>query len=128
MTRAAIEQWLADHQAGFLGRNPEALAATHAPDGTFESPAHGLVHGREAIRAIYRYWYEAFPDFMLMWSTPIIEPPRAALFWRFDGTTTGPPPIRRILFNPGAPDPTAATTTPPRAAQRYVKGLASGST
>ena len=91
MTRAAIEQCLADHQAGFLGRNPEALAATHAPDGTFESPAHGLVHGREAIRAIYGYWYEAFPDFMLTCGARRSSSRRGPhLFWRFDGTTTGP--------------------------------------
>ena len=90
MTRDEVATQLAEHHAAFGTRDADALAATHAPDGTFESPAHGLVHGREAIRGIYRYWYEAFPDFMLMWSTPIIEPPRAALFWRFDGTTTGP--------------------------------------
>ena len=90
MTRAAIEQVLADHQAGFLARSPQALAATHAEDGTFESPAHGLVQGREAIRGVYQYWYNAFPDFMLTWGVPVIEPPRAAVFWTFDGTTTGP--------------------------------------
>ena len=112
MDRATVEQWLADHQAGFLARNPDALAATHAPDGTFESPAHGLVHGREAIRNIYRYWYEAFPDFMLMWSSPIIEPPRAALFWRFDGTTTGP------FFGEGRP----GTNVKMSGAAEYVFG------
>lgn len=90
MTRATIEQWLADHQAGFLARSPDALARTHAPDGSFESPAHGLVHGREAIRGIYSYWYSAFPDLTMVWGTPVIEPPRAALFWVFEGTTTGP--------------------------------------
>ena len=90
MTRAAIEQRLAEHQAGFLARSPDALAATHAREGTFESPAHGVVRGREAIREIYRYWYDAFPDFMLSWGAPIIEPPRAAVFWKFEGTTTGP--------------------------------------
>jgi predicted ester cyclase len=90
MNRDVIVQRLADHQAGFLARSPDALAATHAPDGTFESPAHGLVRGREAIRDIYRYWYAAFPDFMLAWDSPVIEPPRAALFWKFEGTTTGP--------------------------------------
>ena len=52
MTRAAVEQWLADHQAGFLARSADTLAATHAPDGTFESPAHGIVRGREAIRPV----------------------------------------------------------------------------
>ena len=90
MTRATVEQFLAVHQAGFLARSADALAATHAPDGTFESPAHGVVRGREAILGVYRYWYEAFPDFMLIWGTPVIEPPRAALFWTFEGTTTGP--------------------------------------
>jgi len=90
MTRATVEQWLADHQAGFLARSPDALVATHVPDGTFESPAHGLVHGRAAIRDIYAYWYSAFPDFMLSWGVPVIEAPRAAVFWSFEGTTTGP--------------------------------------
>jgi predicted ester cyclase len=89
MTRAMVEQGLADHQAGFLARSADALAATHAPDGTFESPAHGIVRGREAIRGVYIYWYGAFPDFMLAWGTPVIEPPRAAVFWNFEGTTAG---------------------------------------
>jgi predicted ester cyclase len=90
MTRAVIEERLAEHQAGFLARSPEALAATHAPDGSFESPAHGLVRGRDAIRDVYRYWYTAFPDFTLTWDAPIIEAPRAALFWKFEGTVVGP--------------------------------------
>ncbi len=90
MTREAIEQQLADHQAAFLARSADALAATHAPDGTFDSPAHGLVRGRDAIRDVYRYWYTGFPDFSLQWGAPIIDPPRAAVFWKFEGTTTGP--------------------------------------
>lgn len=90
MTRAEIEQRLAAHQAGFLARSADALADTHAPEGTFESPAHGVVRGRDAIRDVYIYWYRAFPDFMLQWGTPVIEPPRAAIFWDFQGTTTGP--------------------------------------
>jgi predicted ester cyclase len=90
MTRAEVEQRLADHQAGFTARSADALAATHAPDGTFASPAHGIVRGRDAIRAVYVYWYSAFPDFTLIWDTPVIEPPRAAVFWSFEGTTAGP--------------------------------------
>lgn len=90
MDRAMVEQWLADHQAAFLARSPDALAATHTPQGSFESPAHGVVRGREAIRDIYIYWYGAFPDFILSWGTPIIEAPRAAVFWNFEGTTAGP--------------------------------------
>jgi len=90
MTRAEVIQRLAAHQAGFLARSPDALAATHAPEGTLETPAHGLVKGRDAIREVYAYWYEAMPDFTLSWGTPIIDPPRAALFWKFEGITRGP--------------------------------------
>jgi predicted ester cyclase len=90
MTRAEVERRLAEHQAGFLARSPALLAETHAVDGTFESPAHGMVRGRDAIRDVYQYWYNAFPDFMLTWRTPVIDPPIAAVFWKFDGTVTGP--------------------------------------
>jgi predicted ester cyclase len=90
MTRAEIERQLADHQAGFLARSADALAATHTIDGMFESPAHGTVRGRDAIREVYSYWYTAFPDFLLQWSSAVIDPPRAAVFWKFEGTTMGP--------------------------------------
>jgi hypothetical protein len=89
MTRSDIERRLAEHQAGFLARSPDQLALTHAPDGLFESPAHGVVRGRDAIRDVYRYWYSAFPDLMLTWGSPLIDAPRASLFWKFEGTATG---------------------------------------
>jgi predicted ester cyclase len=90
MTREAIEQILARHQEGFLRRDAEALAATHTRNGTFESPAHGVLTGRPAIRDMYRYWYAAFPDFMLRWESPLIDPPHASFFWSFKGTSAGP--------------------------------------
>jgi predicted ester cyclase len=90
MTREEVERQLAGHQAGFDARDAEALAAGHAIDGTFESPAAGLVRGRSAIRDIYRYWYGAFPDFRLTWESAVIDPPRAAVFWTFEGTSAGP--------------------------------------
>ena len=71
-------------------RDGDALADLHAPDGTFESPAYGIVTGRSAIREVYKYWYTAFPDFMLTWETALIDPPRASYMWSFTGTTTGP--------------------------------------
>ena len=90
MTRADIERRLAEHQAGFIARSPDDLAAVHAPDGTLESPAHGLVRGRDAIRDVYKYWYGAFPDFMLTYEPALVDPPRAAMFWLFEGTASGP--------------------------------------
>jgi len=90
MTRADIEQRLAAHQAAFLERNAEEIAAQHAVDGTHESPAHGLIRGRNEILNVYKYWYNGFPDFILSWDSAIIDPPRAAIFWTFEGTAAGP--------------------------------------
>ena len=90
MTRETIEALLADHLAAFAARDAEALAEDHALDGTFESPAAGLVRGRHAILEIYHYWYRAFPDFLLTWESAVIDPPRAAVFWTFAGTSAGP--------------------------------------
>lgn len=90
MTRERIEHLLAQQQDAFRRRDADALAALHAPQGTFDSPAYGLVTGRRAIRDVYRYWYTAFPDFLLTWESALIDPPRAAYFWAFTGTAAGP--------------------------------------
>jgi hypothetical protein len=49
-----------------------------------------VVTGREAICDVYRYWYNAFPDFILTWESPLIDPPRASYFLTFTGTAAGP--------------------------------------
>ena len=85
MTRIAIEELLAKQKDAFARRDVEALTALHAQDGTFESPAYGVVTGRAAIRDVYRYWYAAFPDFILAWEAALIDPPRASYFWTFNG-------------------------------------------
>ena len=90
MTRGAIEELLDRHKAAFARRDIDALTAAHTSDGTFESPAYGLVRGRDAIRDVYRYWYRAFPDFLLTWQHALIDPPYASYFWTFEGTAAGP--------------------------------------
>ncbi len=90
MTRVEIEKLLQEHRDGFVRRDPSALAALHLPDGTFESPAAGVVRGREAIEGIYRYWFEAFPDLVLSWSSQVIDEDRAMFFWTLTGTHSGP--------------------------------------
>jgi hypothetical protein len=89
VTRAAIEAALASHKEAYARRDIDALAAIHAPHATFESPAYGVVRGREAIRDVYRYWYTAFPDMSLTWESALIDPPRASFFWALDGTAAG---------------------------------------
>ncbi len=90
MTRAVIEEFLARFKAAFAARDVDAIGNVYAADGTLESPAYGLVKGREAIRDAYRYWYRAFPDLMLTWDSALIDPPRASYFWKFEGTAQGP--------------------------------------
>ena len=90
MTRTAIEQVLGRQKDAFLRRDADALTQLHAPDGTFESPAYGLITGRQAIKGVYEYWYRAFPDFLLTWDYALIDPPRASYFWSFTGTAAGP--------------------------------------
>lgn len=90
MTRTDIQDLLARHKEAFAERDPEALAADHAPDGTFESPASGLVSGRAAIEQVYRYWMTAFPDLLLTWDDALIDGDRATFFWTMTGTASGP--------------------------------------
>jgi steroid delta-isomerase-like uncharacterized protein len=90
MTRDEIGALLDRHQEAFARRDADALAAQHAEQGTFESPAHGMVHGRAKIADIYRYWFTAFPDLQLHLGTPIVGDDRAAVFWTFSGTAHGP--------------------------------------
>ncbi len=90
MTRDEIGALLDRHQEAFTRRDADALAGQHADQGTFESPAHGVVHGREKIGDIYRYWFTAFPDLQLTLGPPIVCDDRAAVFWTFAGTAHGP--------------------------------------
>jgi hypothetical protein len=108
MTRPEIDALLSRHRAAFEQRDAAALAATHTEDGTFESPAAGLVRGRKAIADVYAYWIASFPDMEFTWDDPIVEGDRFALFWQFRGTAAGKyfgevTPGARVQF-PGAGD------------------------
>lgn len=89
MTRSEIQDLLTLHLQSFASRSAEKLTGDHAPDGTFYSPAAGLVRGRDEIRKVYEYWLTAFPDMDMTWDAPLIDDHRAALFWRFRGTANG---------------------------------------
>lgn len=89
MTRAEIDALLERHRQSFASRNAAAIAADHTEDGTFESQAAGVARGREAIRGVYQYWLDAFPDMAFEWREPVIDTGRAALFWHFRGTLVG---------------------------------------
>ena len=90
MTRTEIVALLERHRTAFKSQDVDRLAADHALESSFESPAHGVVVGRAAITDVYRYWFTAFPDLQLTWDEPLIDGDMAAVFWRFTGTSHGP--------------------------------------
>jgi predicted ester cyclase len=90
MTRSEIVALLEQHRDGFRCRDAAALATGHTENGTFDSPAHGLLEGRPKILAVYEYWFAAFPDLTLTWGDPLIDGDHAAIFWEFSGTSRGP--------------------------------------
>jgi len=90
MTRAEIEQFFKRRERAWLDRNPDALAADHADKGVVESPTHGTVNSRQAIRHIYATWFEAFPDLTFTHDDLIVEGDRAALFFTAKGTHVKP--------------------------------------
>jgi predicted ester cyclase len=89
MIRSEVEALIGRHRQAFAARDPDRIAGDHAEHGTFESPAAAIVHGREAIAGVYRYWLQAFPDMEFTWRTPLVDGARVALFWRFRGTLDG---------------------------------------
>ena len=90
MLHSDIATLLERHRDAFARHDADALALQHVADGTFESPAVGLVRGREAIAQVYRYWFTAFPDMRFTWGPPLIDGTRAAYFWTLEGTIAGP--------------------------------------
>jgi len=90
MRQSEIVTLLEHHHAAFARHDAATLAAQHVADGTFESPAVGVVRGRQAIEQVYRYWFTAFPDMLFTWGPPIVQDDRAALFWTLEGTVEGP--------------------------------------
>lgn len=86
MTRSEIEAFLERHHAAFASRDADRIAANHAESGTFDSPAAGLVTGRNRISEIYAYWLSAFPDMEFTWETPLIDGDRVSFIWQFRGT------------------------------------------
>jgi predicted ester cyclase len=89
MTRAEVVAMIERHRRAFASRDAVALAAGHVENGSFESQAAGVVHGRAAIQGVYEYWLKAFPDLSFTWREPIIDGDRISLFWHFRGTLSG---------------------------------------
>jgi steroid delta-isomerase-like uncharacterized protein len=90
VTRAEVEQFFKQRERAWLDRDPDALASGHAEHCIVESPTHGTLRTRAAIRAVYVTWLEAFPDLQFSHDDLIVEGDRAALFFTSKGTHIKP--------------------------------------
>jgi predicted ester cyclase len=77
MTRDDIVGLLAERQRLYDRRDPKALAATHAIDGTVHSPLFPTIVGRDAIETSYASLFKIFPDWQIFLEDPIIDGARA---------------------------------------------------
>lgn len=78
MTRQDIVSFLATRQAQWIARDTEALAATHAADGTVDSPMFGALRGRGEIAESYRSLFTIFPDWEMTLHDALIDGQRIA--------------------------------------------------
>jgi steroid delta-isomerase-like uncharacterized protein len=90
MTRDEVNAFLHRRERAWIDRDPAALADGHAPDGVVESPTHGTISGREAIRGVYATWFEAFPDLKFVHDDVVVEEDRVAVFFTSTGTNLKP--------------------------------------
>ena len=90
MTRDEVVAILRRRDRAWIDRDADALAADHAEDAVVESPTHGTLTTREAIRNVYAMWFDAFPDLKFIQDDLIVEGDRAALFFTSTGTHMKP--------------------------------------
>jgi steroid delta-isomerase-like uncharacterized protein len=88
MTRDQMTLFFATRQSHWRKRDPDALAATHAPDGEIVSPIFGNVRGMDAIVASYRRLFTVFPDWSYEGGELIADGQRAAHRFEVEGTHT----------------------------------------
>jgi steroid delta-isomerase-like uncharacterized protein len=89
MTRDEIMALLGRRNAGWAARDAGALAATHAVDGTVNSPTGGVLKGRSEIERVYRIWLTAFPDIVWQPQEILIDDHRVAVLAKLVGTHAG---------------------------------------
>ncbi len=89
MTRDEILALMKRRNAGWAARDAAALAATHAVDGTVNSPTGGLLSGRSEIERIYRVWLTAFPDIVWQPQEVVIDGDRVVVLAKLVGTHAG---------------------------------------
>ena len=89
MTRDEIAALFAKREKATSRQDADAIAALYAEDAVVESPLGGTHQGREAIRAVFDKFFEAFSDATATTDDLIIDGDQAVLVVTTSGTDTG---------------------------------------
>ena len=89
MTRDEISRFLDRRLDAWQRLDVAALTADHAVDGTVQSPTAGTITSQGAIEAVYRRWFDAFPDLKVNHEDVLIDDHRVAVFFGMSGTHRG---------------------------------------
>lgn len=90
MTRQDVEDFLARRDRAWFDRDAAALAADYAESCLVESPTHGPQATRDAVRAVYATWFDAFPDLKFEREDVLVDGDRVVLCFRATGTHRKP--------------------------------------
>lgn len=100
--KAVLNEWV----AAWRRADAPALAAAFAEDAEYTGMLTGTIRGRQAIEALYRKWFAAFPDMEFTTESVIASGDEAAVFWSQNGTHKGEfcglAGTGRIFILPGA--------------------------
>ena len=86
MTRSEIDAFFRRRERLWFDHDAAALAAGHADGSVVESPTHGKLTTREAIRSVYDTWFAAFPDLKFRHDDLLVDGDRVAVFFTTSGT------------------------------------------
>ncbi len=89
MTRQETVAFFDERQRAWDARDPEQLAASHAADGTIESPMFGQRQGRPAILESYRTLFTTFVDWQFHGDDLLIDGDRVAQTFSATATHVG---------------------------------------
>ena len=85
-----LRSFAKDYTAAWCSKDPAAVAAHYAPEGSLAINGGAPAVGRDALTAVAAGFYEALPDMQVIFRDLVVDGHRIEYHWTFTGTNTGP--------------------------------------
>ena len=86
----SLKTFGSNYAAAWSGKDPAAVAAFFAPDGSLKVNDESPAEGREAITAVAKGFMDAFPDLVVVMDSLVQHPGSLEFHWTLTGTYSGP--------------------------------------